>query len=99
MTHHTTAERTTGQEDQTSCPVFFEPFQTYGAPAKEVLSFCGERRNSGMSELCRLRRGEGYGACSDVGHGVGQKFLSQLFAKKNARFHLESGAFETTTQI
>ncbi len=34
-------------------------------PHKNAKRFRGERRNSGMSEPCRLRRGEGYGACDD----------------------------------
>ncbi len=29
--------------------------------------FCGERRRSKVSETCRIRRGEGYGACGDEG--------------------------------
>ena len=33
-----------------------------GAPTKSV-DFVGKRRNSGMSEPRRLRKGEGYGAC------------------------------------
>ena len=33
-------------------------------PRKAARLF-GERRSSGMSEPCRLRRGEGYGACDD----------------------------------
>ncbi len=27
--------------------------------------FCGERRSSGVNEICRLRRSERYGACDD----------------------------------
>ena len=34
-----------------------------GSPQSHRL--CGERRSSGMSEPCRMRRGEGYGACDD----------------------------------
>ncbi len=34
-------------------------------PHGNAKRFRGERRNSGMSEPCRLRRGEGYGACDD----------------------------------
>ena len=29
-----------------------------------------ERRRSGMDETCRLRRGEGYGACADEGASI-----------------------------
>ena len=29
-----------------------------------------ERRRSGMNETCRLRRGEGYGACADEGASI-----------------------------
>ncbi len=37
-----------------------------GAPAEAQRSGSGgERRNSGMSEPCRPRQGEGYGACDD----------------------------------
>ena len=36
----------------------------YGVPEKSFGLF-GERRNSGASEFCRLRRNEGYGACDD----------------------------------
>lgn len=37
-----------------------------GAPGKTQHSgFAGERRRSGMSKPCRLRQGEGYGACGD----------------------------------
>ena len=32
---------------------------------RKVQRLCGERRSSGMSETCRLRRGERYGACDD----------------------------------
>ena len=35
-----------------------------GSP-KSPLDFFGERRSSGVSEFCRLRRNEGYGACDD----------------------------------
>ena len=34
-------------------------------PSGNVKHFRWERRSSGMSEPCRLRRGEGYGACDD----------------------------------
>ncbi len=34
-------------------------------PRGNAKRFRGERRNSGMSEPRRLRRGEGYGACDD----------------------------------
>lgn len=34
-------------------------------PRGNAKRFRGERRSSGMSEPCRLRRGEGYGACDD----------------------------------
>jgi len=34
-------------------------------PRGNAKHFRGERRNSAMSEPCRLRRGEGYGACDD----------------------------------
>ena len=38
-----------------------------GNPAQAQRSgLRGERRSSGMSELCRLRRSEGYGACDDA---------------------------------
>lgn len=38
-----------------------------GDPAQAQRSgLRGERRSSGMSELCRLRRSEGYGACDDA---------------------------------
>ena len=32
---------------------------------KKVARLFGERRHSGASEFCRLRRNEGYGACDD----------------------------------
>ena len=35
-----------------------------GSP-KSPLDFWGERMSSGVSEFCRLRRNEGYGACDD----------------------------------
>ncbi len=42
-----------------------------GAPAGAQRSGSGgERRSSGMSEPCRSRRGEGYGACDDEVLGV-----------------------------
>ncbi len=34
-------------------------------PHGNAKRFRGERRNSGMSEPCRRRQGEGYGACDD----------------------------------
>ena len=34
-------------------------------PSGNVKHFRWERRSSGMSEPCRVRRGEGYGACDD----------------------------------
>ncbi len=34
-------------------------------PCGNAKRFRGERRNSGMSEPCRKRQGEGYGACDD----------------------------------
>ena len=34
-------------------------------PRESAERFFGERRRSGMSEACRLRRAEGYGACGD----------------------------------
>ena len=43
-----------------------------GAPRKTQRSgFAGERRSSGMSELCRLRQGEGCGACDDAAKVLG----------------------------
>ncbi len=43
-----------------------------GSPGKTQRSgFVGERRSSGMSEPCRLRRGEGYGACDEEAKVLG----------------------------
>ena len=36
---------------------------------QKVARLFGERRNSGASEFCRLRRNEGYGACDDEAQG------------------------------
>ena len=47
------------------------PLFLYGirVPAEAQRSgFGGKRRHSGMSEACRLRRDEGYGACADEMH-------------------------------
>ena len=41
---------------------------TFGVPEKSFGLF-GERRSSGASEFCRLRRNEGYGACDDEAQG------------------------------
>lgn len=43
----------------------------YRGPQKVIRLF-GERRSSGVSEFCRLRRNEGYGACDDE---AGSAFL------------------------
>ena len=45
-------------------PLFFDA--KYGVPDETQRGgFVGERRSDGMSEPCRWRRGEGYGACDD----------------------------------
>ena len=45
-----------------------------GAPARAQRSGSrGERRSSAMSEPCRLRRGEGYGACDDANEYLQQR--------------------------
>ena len=41
-----------------------------GGPTKSQ-DFVGKRRSSGMSEPCRFRQGERYGACDDV-QGLGK---------------------------
>ncbi len=43
-------------------PLFLNAKQ---GPHGNAERFRGERRSSEMSEPCRLRRGEGYGACDD----------------------------------
>ena len=48
---------------------------------------CGERRSSGMSEPCRLRRGEGYGACDDAvcGHGTDEAVKNDIAVAERLR--------------
>ena len=45
-------------------------YNFYWGPTKSQ-DFVGKRRSSGMSEPCRFRQGEGYGACDDA-QGLGK---------------------------
>ena len=69
--HKRLVQREVLHADETTLQVLREPGKSaqskMGAPVRSQRSGSrGERTSSGMSEPCRSRRGEGYGACEDV---------------------------------